>query len=53
MGMGIETGLLDLGHFVLDLRWLDFPINCGEIEPFLWSMPVFSTASILFWWGDT
>ncbi|EFQ30410.1 hypothetical protein CGRA01v4_09953 [Colletotrichum graminicola] len=53
MGTGTETGPLDLGHFVPDLRRLDFPINRGEIEPFLRSMPMFPTASISFRWGDT
>ncbi|KAK2023034.1 hypothetical protein LX32DRAFT_628892 [Colletotrichum zoysiae] len=53
MGTGTETGPLDLGHFIPDLRRLDFPINRGEIEPFPRSMPVFSTASISFRWEDT
>lgn len=50
MGTANETGPLCLGHFIPDLRRIDFPINRHEIEPFPASMPVFSTSALKFQW---
>ncbi|KAI8273796.1 Aminotransferase FUM8 [Colletotrichum sp. SAR 10_98] len=53
MGTAKETGPLCLGHFIPDLRRIDFPINRDEIEPFPASMRVFSTSAVKFQWEDT
>ncbi|KAK1636102.1 hypothetical protein BDP81DRAFT_450045 [Colletotrichum phormii] len=52
MGTGSETAPLCLGHFVPNLRRLDFPINRHDIEPFPRSMPVYSTNALTFSWKD-
>ncbi|RTE75262.1 hypothetical protein BHE90_010299 [Fusarium euwallaceae] len=53
MGTGNETAPLCLGHFVSDLRRLDFVLNSGEIEAFPPGMDVYPTDTLHFNWNDS
>jgi len=46
-------GPIRLGHFVKDLKDIDFVLNRGAILPFPPTMRVFKTTTIDFKWDDT
>jgi len=53
MGTSEETAPLCLGHFIADLKHIDFPLNRDAIAEFPASMPVFHTTAIHFHWHDS
>lgn len=52
MGSGNDEAPLCLGHFISDLKHLDFVLNRSKIEKFPASMPVHHTKSLQFEWKD-
>ncbi|KIW14800.1 hypothetical protein PV08_07585 [Exophiala spinifera] len=53
MGTSKETSPLCLGHFISDLKNLDFPLNRGEIEEFPVNMKVYQSSTLHFQWKDS
>lgn len=53
MGTGKETAPICLGHFISDLRHIDFVLNRHEIDEFPANMPVFPTTTVKFKWDDS
>jgi hypothetical protein len=53
MGTDKETGPICLGHFISDLKHIDFPLNRNELEEFPANMPVFATTAAQFKWDDS
>ncbi|KAH7487302.1 hypothetical protein FOMA001_g4063 [Fusarium oxysporum f. sp. matthiolae] len=48
-----STAPLCLGHFISNLKTLDFPLNHGSILPFPPRMRVFCNTTLNFTWDDT
>ena len=48
-----EKGAIRLGHFISDLKHIDFPINQNEVENFPANMPVFATTALEFKWDSS
>lgn len=53
MGTDKETGPICLGHFISDLKHIDFVLNRHELEEFPATMPVFATTALKFKWDDS
>ncbi|MCJ1250618.1 hypothetical protein MMC30_007846 [Trapelia coarctata] len=53
MGTDKETGPICLGHFIKDLKHIDFVLNRGELEEFPANMPVHTTTAFDFKWDSS
>lgn len=53
MGTSEETGPICLGHFISDLKHIDFVLNRGAVEEFPPSMEVYPTNTTKFTWDDS
>ncbi|TKA67301.1 hypothetical protein B0A49_07279 [Cryomyces minteri] len=53
MGTDKETSPICLGHFIPDLKRIDFVLNRHQIEEFPDNMPVYPTTAIKFKWENS
>lgn len=50
---GRETGPICLGHYIEDLKRIDFVLNRNDILAFDDNMPVYKTTAVNFIWDDS